>query len=347
MIWSQVHRLSSSRGFAIRCGFCRYLAVLSAIWLLLSAPASAQPVDDGEYDREITAAMAAHQEQRWLDARAHFERAHTLRPSARTLRGMGTSAYEAGQFALALRDLRAALVHPERPLSAELRSAVEALLSQGAGPRVGEYVFRVEPSGATLTVSGGTAVTGAEGQLLFEAGDYRVTAAMPGYLAQEVELHVLGGEREEIRLVLSVVAPAPSITPSPSPMPAAVTELAPGPRVDTPDPPGRNTVIRPLAYASTALTAVSFGLSGVLYGVARARIDDIADECRSLPTKTCTPELANSKERTKDVPRLERGMTALIVVGASSAVAATVLWVLSARERRRGAHSAFVWPVRF
>ena len=119
------------------------------LWALLCASAaqlaSAQPTaakkaaisDDGghgdhgdndEYTRSIRSAVEAYNRDDFASARKFFSRAHELRPSARTWRGMGTTAFELRQFDDAVRELTFALEDQRSPLTPELRSETELTL---------------------------------------------------------------------------------------------------------------------------------------------------------------------------------------------------------------------------
>jgi len=77
----------------------------------------------------IERALAAYDRGDFVDARRWFEVAHAASPSARTLRGLGITAFALGDFETARIELAASLTHPVRPLSEELRASVEALLA--------------------------------------------------------------------------------------------------------------------------------------------------------------------------------------------------------------------------
>jgi tetratricopeptide (TPR) repeat protein len=64
----------------------------------------------------------------WEEALALFRQAHALRPSARTLRGMGVASFEARHYADAIRYLTAAATETARPLTPEQLLAVEQLI---------------------------------------------------------------------------------------------------------------------------------------------------------------------------------------------------------------------------
>src|SRR5262245_18196229 len=92
-----------------------------------SARAQSAPTDPVQADsaRLIAAAVAAYDAGRWSDARGYFEQAHGLQPNARTLFGLGVTAFELGRHAQAIDELRAALADARLPLDAAQRSQAE------------------------------------------------------------------------------------------------------------------------------------------------------------------------------------------------------------------------------
>ena len=308
----------------------------------LAARAGAEPPADlTAYDNALKQAVDAHREQRWLDAHALFEKAHGLYPNARTLRGLGISAFEAGKHALSLSYLEAAMVHPERPLPPEVRDSVEVLASH-LRQQVGVYVFRLQPEGAALQVDDGPPIVSPKGEVLLDPGSHRAVVSLEGYVTQTVELDAHGGDRSEMRVSLMPVPVTPPATTQGRVEPLPLRPLAP-----RADESPRWTPLRVSGLAAASAGVLSFGITGALSGTARARIRDIADECDAQ--LGCTNSQALKLERDRDVPRLERGMTATLSVGAGLVVASVVLWVLDARSRRQSAQRAWLEPgvVRF
>ena len=84
------------------------LCLLAASAASVSAAASAQPAPSG-YRELLAEGVVEFDEGNFDRAGALFAKAHALYPNARTLRGMGLSAFEASQYAIALVHLRAAL----------------------------------------------------------------------------------------------------------------------------------------------------------------------------------------------------------------------------------------------
>jgi hypothetical protein len=309
--------------------------------------AAEPPADLSAYDEALRQAVDAHREQRWLEAHALFERAHQLYPNARTLRGLGISAFEAGQHALALRDLEAALQHSERPLPPDLRQSVEALASH-LRTRVGVYVFRLAPEGAELRIDGDAPLVSPRGEVLLAEGRHRAVVSLAGHVTQTLELDAHGGDRSEMRvqLVPESLQVAPRSVPPP-PAPRLEPRPSPAAAADRPDrlwPPTRPP--RSVGVVG-AVGVASFLTAGALYVTARLRVKDIGDECRRMMGEVCTETEAAQLEREHGIPRLERAITATVLTGSALAVAGAVLWVVDAAQQRRARQKAAATALRF
>src|SRR5262245_5849943 len=95
--------------------------------------ASALPeakVTAAEYDAHVSAALRFVEIHDWAEAKAEFERAHAVVPSARALRGLGVVSYQMGDYPESYRLLRSALAESSRPLDELLRAATEMLLAR-------------------------------------------------------------------------------------------------------------------------------------------------------------------------------------------------------------------------
>ncbi|MFT3925573.1 MAG: hypothetical protein QM778_23740 [Myxococcales bacterium] len=106
------------------------LLVLTFALLTVYRASGTALAQDSAYTRLVNEAILAQQEGAFARARQLFAEAHTLEPNARTLRGMGVSAFQAGDLRQAVVDLSASLEHPIKPLDDELRAAVMALLAE-------------------------------------------------------------------------------------------------------------------------------------------------------------------------------------------------------------------------
>ena len=88
----------------------RLCMIASMLLTMLCAKAEAQ-TNESEYQRLVRQAIAEYAEHNFAEARALFARAHALEPNARTLRGLGMTAFELRSYAEVYRVLTAA---PER-----------------------------------------------------------------------------------------------------------------------------------------------------------------------------------------------------------------------------------------
>src|SRR6185312_15422136 len=86
------------------------IQIIAALGLLLAAAenaaAQAHAAND-EYAKTIENAVLEFDSGNWPEARVLFEQAHALRPSARTLRGMGKVSFELKEYVRAQKELNA------------------------------------------------------------------------------------------------------------------------------------------------------------------------------------------------------------------------------------------------
>jgi len=109
------------------------------------APGNVRTLDQDTYAQAVQVAVEAYNRADYATARAHFSRAHELRPSARTWRGLGATAFELKQFDDAVRELTFALEDPRDALTPELRADTESTLRlarRGAQPPSGAEPVR-------------------------------------------------------------------------------------------------------------------------------------------------------------------------------------------------------------
>ncbi|HKU45226.1 MAG TPA: hypothetical protein VJR89_44005, partial [Polyangiales bacterium] len=104
--------------------------LIATSWLCLwsISGARAQTPDSAEYRATIRAALEQYTSGAFAEARPLFERAHHLQPSARTLRGLGLTSFELGEYPRAIDELEAARIDPRNPLSPDMRRELEAVL---------------------------------------------------------------------------------------------------------------------------------------------------------------------------------------------------------------------------
>lgn len=171
-------------------------ATLAALaFLVPSRPAAAQEHD---YTETIREALAEFDSGHFEESLALFRLAHSLRPSARTLRGLGNASFELRHYVDAVGYYRDALASTENPLTDEQRTEVDRLLAR-ARVFVGGYRLAVTPAGASVTIDA-AAVAGTD--VLLSIGDHTVSVSAPGYTTRAVPVTVRGGEDETLTIVL-------------------------------------------------------------------------------------------------------------------------------------------------
>ncbi len=172
-----------------------------------------------EYRRVVAEGVSEFAAGHWAEARAAFQRGHALWPSARTLRSLGMTSFELRAYARAATELQAALDDVRRPLSAEQRAHVIALLAQ-TNAFVGHYRVRLSPESAELLVDGTPRAEAEASALALETGRHELLARAPGHELMRRTLDVQGREDEELVLELQptpTAAPPPALVTLPSP----------------------------------------------------------------------------------------------------------------------------------
>jgi hypothetical protein len=294
-------------------------------WLTAVPCASAQ----GDYDALVNQAIAAQASGQFERAHALFAEAHGLAPNARTLRGMGVASYQAGDAVQAAIELEAALSHPERPLDAELRSSVEALLRR-ARAQVGTVELLLVPAQAHLQVDGRGAAAPVRSPLLLAPGEHWLRFSAPGYLVRVVPLTVAAGTRHVLNISLS---PEPPRLHPPD-----------APRAESPKSSRKPSKAGPAraemswqARAAFAALGVSAGggiSAGALFWAARARVQSIAEACGDTPADACTRGQATRALERARIETLERSVNTLLGVAGAGLLGAASLFVWSSRPHR-------------
>lgn len=161
---------------------------------LLANAASAQEAvaNDPRYEGAISEAVAEFSAGHWAEARALFTEAHRLNPNARTLRGLGMTAFELRNYVEARQMLTQALSSDANPLTDDLRQKTQALLDR-TNAFVGLY--RVEaPAGTMVAVDTQPAQFDSEGHLVMNSGKHTLDVILPGGERQSRKVDVRGGE---------------------------------------------------------------------------------------------------------------------------------------------------------
>ena len=189
--------------------------VLGIALLAPGARADAAGAEEREYNRAVEQAVERFRARDFASARELFERAHSLNPSARTLRSLGLTDFESGRYTIAIRELQAALTDERRPLDPQQRAEVQAVIEHARG-FVGQLDVHLTPAEASLSVD---AVEVAAGPLELDAGSHLLRAKAPGYVDGEWRFEVRPGETTTAALTLEPLPP-PEVA-QPTPVPAA------------------------------------------------------------------------------------------------------------------------------
>lgn len=149
-----------------------------------------------EYDRLLKEALGEFQLGNWTEARALFERAHEIKPSARTLRAIGLAAFEEKSYAAAVAYLTAALSDQRRPLTDEQRAEAEYALKRSLG-YVAQYELELSPEDARVRVDQREPII-LDGKLLLDPGRYQLEVTADGY--QLTRESIVARPRESLKL---------------------------------------------------------------------------------------------------------------------------------------------------
>jgi hypothetical protein len=285
--------------------------VLSTV-ALCSAPAAAQ--ESAESKRLLQDALTEFNAGRWDEAYALFKRLNEAAPNARTLRGMGLSAFEARRYATAVTDLGAALKEKRRPLNDEQRKEVQGAIEQ-ANRFVARFTMRLQPDDAQVSVDGREPQREGSGVLLLDPGTHEVLVSATRYKTASRTLDVEAGDRRELAVELEPEGQAPVAESSGAP-----AATAPAPRSSE-----RSAGGPPIAAYVAAGAAVVFAGGAVgLHFAAKGAASDVERSCGGA----CTPQQADAKI---DDSNLQLYQTLSFVgwgLAGASAVTAAVLFVL-------------------
>jgi hypothetical protein len=294
--------VASRRRFA--AARCRLRSVAAAAGAAQPAPPASASAADAEYAKTIADALREYRLGNWEEATAMFTRAHALRPSARTLRGMGLSEFENRKYASALVHCSAALADARNPLNPEQRSELERVIA-----RASEFVARValtlQPAGADVRVDGGPPQRDAAGQLLLDPGPH--------------ELVVSDGRRVERRRLVAgsgqTLALAIALQPEAS-APKSGVAVAADASADQP------VAARVLTYAGFALLGVGVAVGATTGAIVLSKASDLEDACRD---DLCPPAQREELEQSNDLAVVANVAFAVAGVGAAAAVTGLLL----------------------
>jgi len=287
-------------------------ALLCALTWPLRGAAQAAPVEavageeTPEYKQAISQALEEYGLQHYEESRSLFEKAHSLDPNARTLRGLGMVEFELRHYVAAEGYLEASLKSTKKALTEEQRTAVKDLLAR-TKQFIAKYELAVEPQapeGMRVELDGKPVQWEDNAPLSVEAGEHVLRVSAPNSETREVHLDVKGGEQQTLRIELAFKG---VVEPSSAP------------------PAGPTHPFQKLGIGLTAAGGAVAIAGGVLGGLALSK--------------------ANSAETRKDADADSAHTLALISdvaigVGVATAVAGIVLLVWKDKPKEHSASAA-------
>jgi hypothetical protein len=292
-----------------------------ALFLLVqTARASAQEVDS-EYDRTVNAALDEYERGNWDESSALFGRAHQLKPSARTLRGLGLSAYEGRHYPDAIHYLVEALADPRLPLNPLQRDALVATIDR-ARLFVGYLKISVKPDGSLITINGLPALTDTNGEIICDAGWIDLEIKADRHDTWNRHLRLSPGQHLALRANLTgqPIAATASTDSQTENDPSAATHSAP-PLATTAGPYATWKWIA----AGTAIAAV--GAGGAMLLAQKLSTPDYLKDCVHVPTP-----LNDCKQRERLLgSQLWTGSIVSLSLGAAVAALTVALFVMDNR----------------
>lgn len=200
--------------------------------ITIASRASAQAGDTAtaasDYDTLIRQASDAYQAQQFEHARELFEQAHVLQPSARTLRGLGITAFALNNYVQARPELEASLVDLRKPLPREQRREVTEIL-EWMKQTLGTLKLELDPPHALPRIDDRAVGAGTN---MLELGEHQLAVSASGFITSErsfllerdhpLTLHI---ELQQEAVApsareLEIAAPIPRRT-APEPLPSA------------------------------------------------------------------------------------------------------------------------------
>lgn len=267
-----------------------------------------------EYKIVIAQAVDEYGLEHWANAIDLFQKAHAIKPNARTLRGMGLAAFEDKRYVDAVRWLSAALLDPTLPLTAEMRADIKPVIAR-AREFVGFYEINNDPSDLTIQIDGRPAVI-EDGMVKMDAGGRHLVASARGFETLERYLNVKTGDNGVLGIKLE-----PAQSSSAAPGAPAASDGAPVAEVIPPT----TEFIQPLETDSSNSNVVPWVLVGTGAAIAVAGGVFIGLCIKEVNTVNRGGWLAEVESARKRVLVYSGLGFALVGVGVATAAFGTVL----------------------
>lgn len=187
-----------------------------------AAQPAAEPASNeapaASFEELIAAGVQEYERHDWTAAQFHFEQAHRLRPSARTLRALGLTAQQQHRNAEAATLFARALRSQELPLSGSMREEIAAAY-RTLDDSIARYRLVLDDDDLLLRVDGKIPLFD-RAELLLDAGRHELVVEGPRGAQSTHIIDATAGQRSELRLsgqARAVAVPAPSAPSEPAP----------------------------------------------------------------------------------------------------------------------------------
>jgi hypothetical protein len=307
------------------------LGIALSVSALRPLPACADGQADGQaegrdqtknYTVLIKRALEEFQHQRWVEARALFERAHAIKPSARTLRGMGVSAHMQRQYVVALGYLEQAGVDTRQPLTQAMRAEVERLITEGR-TFIARYRVRTNVEGVSFTVDGEPRTLDDNGVLSVDPGEHEVIAQAEGHKMLARRVNAEPGRERSLELELEPIVSHEAASLAVAPVFASEPVAA---RVPTDSEPAHHEIERSgrvWTWVALGGAVVFAGGAATTWAVGAGKVSDVERACAK--TSCTTAELRGELDR-RDVGTFETLTTVGLGLSLASLATAGALW---------------------
>lgn len=302
------------------------IGLLVPAWI---ATARAQEVALLGYEAVIAEALDRYAARDWAAARAAFEAAHALRPGGRTLRGVGLSAYYAGDYVAAAVAFQQALDEARHALSPEHRAQVRDLLAKTLA-QVAELRVTATPLNAIVRVADQTVSHGE--RMLLAPGRYSLEVSGAGYQPSVQQVDLAASQKHSLHVELVPEPPAP-----------AVISLPPTPPVDTaspassasPSPQRSDTASRPASGEHTEIwiaagaTLAAAASAAIFVRLADNELESLRQSCHE---KECDSALRGELWRESPIDTYETLANVSLVTAAAGLAATAAFLLIDAAE---------------
>jgi hypothetical protein len=184
----------------------RFVPVMLVCGLLWHSAAAAQARSpDDDYEQAVQLGLEEFRVGNYPEARSRFLEALERDENARVLRALGKVEYELHHYRASAAYLERALDSEARPLTAEMRTDCERILTQARG-YIGRYRLMTKPANVSIRVDGHEAEL-EHGVLVLEVGDRAVEVDAVGYRPWRQSLTVRGGSEQVLSIQLIAETP--------------------------------------------------------------------------------------------------------------------------------------------